>query len=530
MSTHNTMIAALLGLSWLASAEAASTLVFCSEASPAGFDIAQYTSGTDNDASEPIYNRLAEFEKGGTLAVPALAERWEVSDDGLAWTFYLRPGVKFHSNTQFKPSRDFNADDVVFTFTRMLDPQHPFRRAYPSEFPFFTSMGLDRNIEQVSKTGPMTVVFRLKHVDAAFIQNLAMNFAAILSAEYAAQLLAQGKPSDINHQPIGTGPFRFARYQKDAQIRYRAHPNYWAPERVKLDQLVFAINTDASVRMQKLRRNECQVTLNPRPADLPALEQAPGIKVLQQAGYNLGYVAYNTERAPFDQLPVRQALDMAIDKPRILKAVYHGSGQLAVNAMPPTQWSYDTTLVDAPYDPEKAKQLLRQAGVQEGTEVTLWAMPVQRPYNPNARLMAEMLQADWAKVGIKANIVSYEWGEYLKRTQNGEHDIALLGWTGDNGDPDNWLATLYSCASIGSNNAARWCDSTYDRLVTEAKHSTDRATRTTLYQQAQQRLKQQVPITPIAHSTVNQPVSIQVEGFVVSPLGRNSFTDVQWVD
>ncbi len=217
---------------------------------------------------------------------------------------------------------------------------------------------------------------------------------------------------------------------------------------------------------------------------------------------------------------------MAVNKQAIIQAVYQEAGQTAVNAMPPTQWSYDTSIEDAKYDPEKAKQLLKQAGVKEGTELTLWAMPVQRPYNPNAKLMAEMLQADWSKLGFKVRIVSYEWGEYLKRMKNGEHDIALIGWTGDNGDPDNWLGTLYSCDAIGSNNYSFWCDPQYDTLVKKAKQVTDREQRTQLYQQAQQRLKQQVPITPVAHSTVNQPISAKVNDFRVSPFGRNDFSGV----
>jgi dipeptide transport system substrate-binding protein len=528
---HSLILASLLGLAAHAtSAQAAGTLVFCSEGSPAGFDAGQYTGSTDNDAAEPLYNRLVEFEKGGTVAVPALATRWDISPDGLTYTFHLREGVKFHTSKTFTPSRDFNADDVLFTFNRMLDKDMPFRKAYPTEFPYFIGMGLDKNIARVEKTDPLTVVFTLNQIDAAFIQNLAMSFASILSAEYAGQLLASGKPSDINQQPIGTGPFAFQRYQKDSQIRYVANKQYWDPSQVKLDQLIFSINTDASVRMQKLRANECQVSVHPRPADLPALKADPKLKIVEQAGYNLGYVAYNNQKAPFNQLQVRQALDMAIDKQAILDTVYQGAGQRAVNGMPPTQWSYDNSLKDAPYDPEKAKALLQAAGVKPGTEVTLWAMPVQRAYNPNAKLMAEMLQADWAKVGIKARIVSYEWGEYLKRVKSGEHDIALMGWTGDNGDPDNWLGTLYSCAAVGANNASQWCDPTYDALVTQAKRLTDRDARSELYKQAQQRLKSEVPMTPIAHSTVNQPLSAKVVGFKVSPFGRNNFSGVSITD
>ncbi|MDH4548378.1 ABC transporter substrate-binding protein [Pseudomonas sp. BN607] len=525
---HVTRLSALLALGLVSQSPVllANNLVFCSEGSPAGFDTAQYTSATDNDAAEPVYNRLVEFERGGTAVHPALATRWEVSEDGLRYTFHLREGVRFHSNKAFTPGRDFNADDVLFTFNRMLDKDHPFRRAYPTEFPYFISMGLDKNIARVEKTGPLTVVFTLNTVDAAFIQNLAMSFASILSAEYADTLLASGRASDINQQPIGTGPFVFQRYQKDSQIRYKGNKDYWAPEQVKLDNLVFSINVDPSVRIQKLRRNECQVTLHPRPADLPALKADSKLQVLQQPGFNLGYIAYNTQHAPFNRLEVRQAMDMAVNKKAIIQAVYQDSGQLAVNAMPPTQWSYDESIKDAPYDPEKARQLLQQAGVKPGTEVTLWAMPVQRPYNPNAKLMAEMLQADWHKLGLKVRIVSYEWGEYLKRMKSGEHDIALIGWTGDNGDPDNWLGTLYSCDAIGSNNYSQWCDPQYDNLVKRAKQVTDQAQRSALYQQAQQRLKQQVPITPVAHSTVNQPLSTKVSEFKVSPFGRNVFSGV----
>jgi dipeptide transport system substrate-binding protein len=520
----STLIA--LGLLSQAPTSLANNLVFCSEGSPAGFDTAQYTSATDNDAAEPIYNRLVEFERGGTAVQPGLATDWQVSDDGLKYSFHLRPGVKFHSNKDFKPSRDFNADDVLFTFNRMLDKDQPFRKAYPTEFPYFVSMGLDKNIAKVEKTDPLTVVFTLNSVDAAFIQNLAMAFASILSAEYAEHLLADGKPSDINQKPIGTGPFVFQRYQKDSQIRFKGNKDYWAPERVKIDNLIFSINVDPSVRIQKLRKNECQVTLHPRPADLPALKQDKQLQVMSQPGFNLGYIAYNTQHPPFDRLEVRQAMDMAVNKQAIIQAVYQDAGQPATNAMPPTQWSYDSTIKDARYDPEKARQLLAQAGVKDGTEITLWAMPVQRPYNPNAKLMAEMLQADWNKLGFKVRIVSYEWGEYLKRMKSGEHDIALIGWTGDNGDPDNWLGTLFSCDAIGSNNYSLWCDPQYDALVKKAKQVTDREQRTTLYQQAQQRLKQQVPITPVAHSTVNQPLSISVKDFKVSPFGRNVFSGV----
>ncbi|PMZ91966.1 MULTISPECIES: ABC transporter substrate-binding protein [Pseudomonas] len=528
----------LVGASLLASApfaQAATNLVFCSEGSPAGFDPGQYTTGTDFDASaETMFNRLTQFERGGTAVVPGLATKWDVSDDGLTYTFHLREGVKFHTTPYFKPTREFNADDVLFTFNRMINKDDPFRKVYPTEFPYFTDMGMDTNITKIDKVDDHTVKFTLKDVDAAFIQNMAMSFASIQSAEYAAQLLKEGKAADINQKPVGTGPFVFKSYQKDSNIRYTGNKDYWKPDDVKIDNLIFAITTDPSVRIQKLKKNECQVTLFPRPADLKALKEDKSLKMPEQAGFNLGYIAYNVmdkikgddKPNPMSQLKVRQAMDMAVNKQQIIDSVYQGAGQLAVNAMPPTQWSYDTTIKDAKYDPEKAKELLKEAGVKEGTEIVLWAMPVQRPYNPNAKLMAEMLQSDWAKIGLKVKIQSYEWGEYIKRSKGGENGAMLIGWSGDNGDPDNWLNVLFGCDSLEGNNFSKWCDKKFDDIVKQAKRTSDQGKRTELYKQAQHVLKDAVPMTPIAHSTVFQPMRANVQDFKISPFGLNSFYGV----
>lgn len=524
-STAVVLAAALLGAAPLA--HAASTLVYCSEASPAGFDPAQYTSGTEFDASaETVFNRLVQFKRGGTTLEPGLAARWDISADGKVYTFHLREGVKFHTTAYFKPTRDFNADDVLFTFNRMRDPQQPFRKAYPAEFPYFTDMGLDQNIASLSKADDHTVVFTLKRPDAAFAADLAMSFASVQSAEYAAQLLAAGKPEQLNQQPIGTGPFVFRRYQKDAVIRFDGNRQYWKPEEVKLDHLVFAITPDAATRLQKLKTGECQVSGYARPVDLAEVKKDPNLKVLEQPGFNVGFLAYNTQHPPLNDARVRQALDMAINKQAVVDTVFQGAGQVAQNVIPPNQWSYDKRIKGAPYDPEKAKQLLAAAGVKPGTQIDLWAMTVQRASNPNARLSAQMIQQDWAKVGIKARIVSYEWGEYIKRAKAGEHDVLTYGWTGDNGDPDNWLGVLYSCAAVGGSNYARWCDKGYDALIEKAKLSADRNERTRLYEQAQQIIREQMPVSPMAHSVVSQPMRKNVEGFMINPFGVTGFYGV----
>jgi len=507
------------------------TLVYCSEGSPSGFDPGQHTTGTDFDASTlTLYNELIEFKRGTLDLEPSLATNWDVSADQRSYTFHLRRGVKFHTTPYFKPTRDFNADDVVFTFRRMLDRNDPYRLAYPTDFPYFSDLGFDKNIESIEKVDGDTVRFNLKTPDVIFVRNLAMAFASILSAEYADQLSREHRQADINQLPIGTGPFVFRSYQKDETIRYDANPDYWRPDDVKLAHLVFSITPDSSVRIQKLASDECQVSAYPRPADIEAVKQNPKLTLFSGTGFNLGFVAYNTQHPPLDRVDVRRALDMSIDKRAIIASVYAGQAHIATNPMPPLQWSYNDTLTDAPYNPEKAKLLLKQAGFPDGFTLTLWAMPIQRAYNPNARLMAELIQSDWAKIGVKANIVSYEWGEYNRRAKaEGQHDAILYGWTGDNGDPDNWLGTLLGCDAVHGSNLSKWCNPAFNALIDKARGDSDHAGRVALYQQAQVIFKQQVPYTPIAHVIVSMPVSKRVQGLSFSPLGGHRFDGV-WLN
>jgi dipeptide transport system substrate-binding protein len=240
----------------------------------------------------------------------------------------------------------------------------------------------------------------------------------------------------------------------------------------------------------------------------------------------VGYLAYNTQQQPFDQPQVRKALNMAINKQAILDAVFQGAGSVAKNPIPPTIWSYNNATVDDEYNPDKAKQLLAEAGVSD-LAMKIWAMPVQRPYNPNARRMAELIQADFAAVGVKVDIVSYEWGEYLSRSKEVDRDGAiLLGWTGDNGDPDNFLGVLLGCDAVGGSNRSHWCFEEFDQLIQAARNESDKAERTKLYEQAQLVFKAQAPWATIAHSVVYKPMSKRVLNFKVDPLGYHRFDGV----
>ena len=392
-------------------------------------------------------------------------------------------------------------------------------------YEYFNGMDMPNLLKSVEKLDDTTVRFTLGEPEAPFIANLAMDFASIQSAEYADAMSAAGTPQKVDLDPVGTGPFQLVGYQKDAVIRYKANPDYFRGK-AAIDNLVFAITPDASVRYAKLRAGECHVMPYPNPADIKAMQRDANIRVLEQEGLNVGYLAFNTQKPPFTDRRVRQALNHAVNKQAIIDAVFQSAGRIAKNPIPPTMWSYNDNVEDYTYDPERAKQLSAEAGYGNGFETDVWAMPVQRPYNPNARRMAELIQADFAKVAVTAKIVSFEWGEYLKRSKDGEHQTVLLGWTGDNGDPDNFMYVLLGCAAVDGANRAKWCHKPFDDLLVQAKRTTDAAKRTALYMKAQEIAREEAPWVTIAHSVVYMPMRQNVTGYKIDPFGGHVFYGV----
>ena len=522
-----TLLAATAFISTFAFAASAKTLVYCSEGSPEGFDSALYTAGTTFDASSrTVYNRLVEFKHGGTEIEPGLAESWEISADGLTYTFKLRPGVKFQTTEYFTPTRDFNADDVIFSFERQYKADNPWNKYVEgAAWEYFAGMGLPDLIKSIEKVDDLTVKFTLNKPEAPLLANMGMDFASILSKEYADKLQADGKMAQMNQLPLGTGPFTFVAYQQDAVIRFKANPDYWGGKQ-KIDDLVFAITTDAAVRAQKLKAGECHVMPYPNAADVADLQKDPNLTVLEQPGLNVAYLAYNALVPPFDKADVRRALNMAINKQAIVDAVFQGAAQPAKNPIPPTIWSYNDKIVDDKYDPDAAKAALEAAGVKD-LKMKVWAMPVSRPYMLNARRAAELIQADFAKIGVEVEIVSYEWAEYLEKSKAKDRDGAvILGWTGDNGDPDNFLDTLLGCNAVGGNNRAQWCNEEYDALVKKAKVTSDVAERTKIYEEAQVVFKKEAPWATLDHSVAFGPISKKVSGYFMDPLGIHRFDGV----
>jgi peptide/nickel transport system substrate-binding protein len=505
----------------------AAALTVCTEASPEGFDVVQYNSLTTTNASaDVLMNRLVDFDARQGKVVPSLADSWDISADGLTYQFKLHPGVKFHQTDYFSPTRELNAQDVLFSFQRMLDPQNPWHNVAQSGFPHAQSMQLPSLIKHVDAPDPLTVRFTLDHADSTFLATLSMGFASIYSAEYADQLLKQNAQQKLNSQPIGTGPFVFNRFQKDAVVRYKANPDYFAGKPA-VDPLIFAITPDANVRLQKLRRNECQIALSPKPLDISAASQDPDLKVVQTPAFMTAFLAINSQHPPLDKPEVRQAINLAFDKPSYLKAVFEGTAVAANGPYPPNTWSYAKDLPGYAHDPAKARELLAKAGLKDGFSTTIWTRPSGSLLNPNPSLGAQMLQADLAKVGIKAEIRIIEWGELIRRAKAGEHDLLFMGWAGDNGDPDNFLTPQFSCAAVQSGtNFARYCDKGLDQLISTGKASSDQAKRSQLYHKAQKQIQEQALWLPLAHPTAAVLTRNTVQGYEVSPFGRQDFATV----
>ncbi|SDR29164.1 dipeptide transport system substrate-binding protein [Rhizobiales bacterium GAS113] len=502
----------------------AKTFIYCSEGSPENFTPAMNTTGTSLDAARPVFSKLVAFERGTTNVIPDLAESWDVSEDGRLITFHLRKGVKWHSGVNgFTPTRDFDADDVLFSFYRQWKPDHPYAKVSGGKYDYFNDMDMPKLLASVDKTDPYTVVIKLTEPNAPIIANVAMDFMAIQSAEYADYLMKKGTPEQFDQVPVGTGPFQFVAYQKDAVIRYKANPTYFKGK-AAIDDLIYAITPDPTSRLAKLKNGECNFIFGPRPQDLDEIRKDSRLRLTELPGLNIAYLAFNTKKPPFDKKEVRQAFNMAIDKVAIIRDVYHGAGQPAINLIPPTIWSYNDQVKDYPYDPEKAKAMLKAAGVMTPLDIDLWYMPVQRPYNPNAKYIGEMMQADLAKIGVNAKLVTYEWGEYRKRAQQGEHMTAQLGWSGDNGDPDNFfLIRSCSAARDGGQNIAKWCNKEFDEMLVKARQTTDVKLRAELYKKMQVIEKEEAPDFTIAHSLVFEAMRADVVGYIPSPLGAHVF-------
>ncbi|WP_298441944.1 ABC transporter substrate-binding protein [uncultured Ferrimonas sp.] len=476
-------------------------LVYCSEGDPETFNPQKTVSGTAIDATaKQLYNRLIQIDPETGELLPELAVDWQISADGRQYLFTLRQQVQFHRTDYFQPSRAFNADDVLFSFERWLKRSHPYHQIGGARYPFFQSIDLDHIGLKLVRVADDQVRFELQQPRPNFLAEIATDFAVILSQEYGLSQLAAGTPELLDAKPIGTGPFKLRNYVRNQYIRYDRHNQYWGPL-ARLDQLVFDITPSASSRVIKLIGGDCDVAALPQISELGTIQSYDDLALDVMPGLNVAYWAFNTNKAPFNDPKVRKALNLAVDKRRILKAVYHNTAVMAKGMLPPISWAYDPNLPAIEHDPAQAKRLLEQANVGP-ISIDIWAVPVGRIYNPDAMKSAELIQQDLARIGVSANIVSYDWGRFLQLLQLGEYDSVLIGWSADNLDPDNFFSPLLSCSALAyGSNRARWCDPKFDQLMAQARESRDPQQRQLLYSQLEYQLQQQTPLVPLAHAS-----------------------------
>jgi len=503
------------------------TLIFLRSSDSINLEPAYITDGESYLAASQIYETLVTFKEGTTIIEPALAKSWYVSSDGLEYTFNLRTGVYFHKTGYFKKRVEMTAADVVFSFKRQMGffPDYGLKG---KDYFYFKSAGFQKLIKDIKKIDRYTVKFILNRPESPFLSSLAMGFASIVCKEYMDNLKQTGELKNIVDRPIGTGPFIFQSWA-DGRIRLMSNSRYWNG-RPYINHLEFLVVQDSGKMTDMLIQGKAHMANISDYSILKKLEKNKNIMVHKTDGLNVGYLALNMEKRPFNNRQVRQAVNMAVNKDKIIKEVFNGYAVKAKNPIPPTMWSYNKHIKEYGYNPSKAKKLLKKAGYPDGFSTDLWAIPVPRPYNPDGIKVARLIRDDLAKVGIRVKIMSDTWSLYLRKTGMGQHAMALLGWSGDNGDPDNFMYTLLSsdAAVKPAGNIAFFRNKLFDSVIKMAKIVKSRLKRGELYMMAQKVFHEEAPWVPLVHSVVAVPASVNVKGFVLDTVDKRRFNKV-WI-
>lgn len=520
--------------------ETKTIFIFGSSGDAVRLDPADVTDGESIQRMDNMHEGLVEYESGTTSIKECLATDWTVSDDKKTITFNLRKGVQFHHGFG-----EMTADDVVFSFARQYDSANWYHDK--GEWAYWGYMFTD--IESVEKLDTYKVAIHMKQPNASIMTSLAM-FTVCIVSEKAAQEYGE----DYFKNPVGTGPFEFVEWVKDDHITLRAFEDYWR-DPPQISELVFKVIPDPSARLMALQAGEVHGIEHVDPKQLDIIRSDPGLQLISQAGMNVGYIALNCGEGyvddngngkwdsgeevdvpgtfePFQDINVRRAIAHAINKDAIVRNLYQGAATAANQGMPPALFGYNNSITGYEYNPQKARDLLADAGYPDGFTVTMWHMPVSRPYFPVPTEIAEAIQADLAEVGIIVELFTEDWGTYLQDTEAGKHAMAMLGWTGDNGDPDNFLNVLYSQdkATVGSaGNIGFKKNPEFQDLLNRALLTYDQDERADLYEQANTLLVDQCSHVFIAHADQNIAFLSTVHGYVIHPTSRKFFYPV-WVE
>lgn len=501
--------------------------VYCGQDKPTTFNPQLIDGGLTADTlAAQLFDRLLLLDPVSHQPLPSLAIGWTISDDGLVYTFTLREGIEFQTTDWFTPTRHFNAQDVVFSFKRVIKPDHPFHSVSGGRYPWFDSQGFANLIEDIEVVDPLTVRFTLSRPDNAFLSNLATTYAVIHSQEYAEQILRAGKPDRLDSLPVGTGPFYLDSYQANDFVRLNRHEGYWLGA-APMEQVVFDIASRGTGTLAKLLSNECDVLSSPVASQLPIISADDDFNLNAQTGMNVAFLALDNNQPELSDVRVRKAINHAINRENLLNSVYYGTGTKARSILPPMSWAYNHGSQALDYDPVKARTLLKEAGFEKNLSLTLWVPLEPRPYNPSPRKTAELIQADLNAVGVKVDIIIQDTVNRFSAIDKFNSDLILTGWVADNGDPDNFLRPLLSCdAKQAGLNVANWCNLSFDNLLELASRTPKLNQRLNYYHLAQDILDTEVPIVPLAHGVHFQVHHRSLEGLQMSPFGTRSFSTV----
>jgi peptide/nickel transport system substrate-binding protein len=484
-------------------AEYGGTVVYAKAGPPITLDPALTIESESSILIGSMFDGLVEQRAGKIAIDPALAYRWEISDDGREYTFYLHSNVTFHDGTPF------NASAVVASFQRQGDPKHPYH--FPgADFGSWTNFGLDKLWNGIDALNDTVVRIRLHHADATFLTILSnQNFAVVSPAAL------EKFGSDFYRNPVGTGAFRFVSWAEDHTVTLVANENYYQG-RPFIDSLIFKTVPDPSERWQMLKNGSITMMQHPAVSDMTEIEKTPGIKFARQPGLNVSYLSMNMKRPLFQDKRVREAIVLAIDRESLVKEVFGSAGRAAKNPLPPVLLGYNDEIRPTPYDPDRARRLLTEAGYPNGFKTTLWTMPITRDYMPDPNKAAQRIQRNLKAVGIDVEIKTFPWAQYIEKVYKGEHDLVILGWTADIPDPDNFFSPFWiptPNVQSNSSNISGYSSAEMTRLINEGKVTPDPLERSKIYKQACAVFNEDLPWFVIAHSVITIPMSDRVMNF-----------------
>ena len=462
-----------------------------------------------------MFQPLLTFKPGTSELIPCLASAMPVvSKDNMEITFKIRQGVKFHDGTPM------DVDAVVFSLKRQNDKSDPFNKFGP--WNYWSGKGWSATdkkpgiVKDIVKVDEQTVKILLNVPDQSIMYNFALYFTGIVSPTAVKKYGAEFK----NH-PVGTGPFQFVEWVKDDHVALKRFDGYWG-DKAHLDGVIFKVFPDEQARILALQKGEADIIDPTGPEGMKVIEADAKLKLQQGDRLNMGYLCMQCEKGPFTNIKLRQALCYGVNRKVIMESVYGKAGVPEKLPMPSLLWGYDKKLPDYVYNPEKAKALIKESGLPMPVKINFLYLPAWRPYIPNGKKVAEIIQSQLNAIGFDVTIQTYEMGTYWDKLDEGAFDVCENGWTGE-GDPDDWLFNLFT---EGYNNNGRWLNKKYIDLVTQAKMFSSIPAREKLYFQAEKVLMDDFPILTLARGIEFRPMSKKVNGYFIYPDGFTNMSTV----